>query len=64
MRTLFRSQPLTIASVYNNLVTLTGLKGTGTVNKKADIVQRMLVAAKGEEVRFLGRTLVSHLRIG
>ena len=50
--------------MYNNLVTLTGLKGTGTVNKKADIVQRMLVAAKGEEVRFLGRTLVSHLRIG
>lgn len=40
------------------------MKGSGTVNKKADIVQRMLVAAKGEEVRFLVRTLVSHLRIG
>lgn len=64
VRTLFASQPLTIASLYNNLVTLTGLKGSGTVNKKADIVQRMLVAAKGEEVRFLVRTLVSHLRIG
>lgn len=34
------------------------------MNKKADIVQRMLVAAKGEEVRFLVRTLVAHLRIG
>lgn len=64
VRTLFASQPLTIASLYGNLVTLTGLKGSGTVNKKADIVQRMLVAAKGEEVRFLVRTLVSHLRIG
>jgi DNA ligase-1 len=64
IRTLFASQPVTLLSLYNNLVTLTALKGSGTVNKKADIIQRMLVAAKGEEVRFLVRTLVAHLRIG
>lgn len=34
------------------------------MNQKADLVQKLLVNAKGEEVRYLVRTFVSHLRIG
>ena len=40
------------------------MKGSGQTNSKAALVQKFLVAAKGEETRFLMRTFVSHLRIG
>jgi len=74
---------MTISSVYNTLLKICALKGSGVTNQKAALVQKMLsvvlpcmlsqstdlrppdsVAAKGEEVRYLGRTLVAHLRIG
>lgn len=64
VRTLMPAAPLTLAHVYNTLVRIAGMKGQGVTQQKAALVQRLLVAAKGEEVRYLMRTFVSHLRIG
>ncbi|CDZ96226.1 dna ligase [Phaffia rhodozyma] len=64
VRTLVEPKPLVVHKVYADILTLSSLKGTGVVKTKADIVQRLLVAAKGEEARFLVRTLVQNLRIG
>ena len=64
VRTLLPTPPLTITGVYSTLLKMCALKGAGVTNQKAALVQKMMVAAKGEESRFLGRTLVSHLRIG
>lgn len=64
VRTLFPTPPLTVRSFYDALVKLSQLKGQGTVQVKADIVQKLLVAAKGEEVRYLMRTVCRNLRIG
>lgn len=56
--TLFNSpthRQLTIRSVFDDLLRLSRLKGPGTVGTKADVVMKLLVSAKGEEVRFLVR---------
>ncbi|GAB00057.1 uncharacterized protein L969DRAFT_54793 [Mixia osmundae IAM 14324] len=63
IRTIVPTAPLTISGVYKSLVKLAGLRGPGMTQTKSDIVQKMLVSARGEEVRFLVRTFVSHLRI-
>jgi hypothetical protein len=36
-------------------------KGTGSAETKRRLVERLLVSAKGEEVRYIGRTLVQHV---
>ena len=64
VRTLLPTSPLSLSGVYANLLKICALKGSGVTASKSAIVTQMLVAAKGEEVRFLVRTLVAHLRIG
>lgn len=39
-------------------------KGTGAAKAKQSIVQKLLVAARGEETRYLVRTLGQNLRVG
>ncbi|RVD82863.1 uncharacterized protein DFL_007275 [Arthrobotrys flagrans] len=56
--------PLTVKDVYSSLVKISQSKGTGSQETKQRIVERLLVQSKGEEVRYLARTLVQHLRIG
>lgn len=50
--------------LYSQLVTIAKTKGPGAGKIKGDIVKKLLVQVKGEEVRYLVRTLISHLRIG
>lgn len=64
LRTLIRPAPLLVSAVYRDLIRIAKTKGTGAGRLKGDIVRRLLVQAKGEEVRYLVRTFVSHLRIG
>ncbi|TPX59131.1 hypothetical protein PhCBS80983_g02663 [Powellomyces hirtus] len=61
---LVQPKPLTVAGVFSTLQKIAAMKGQGTVNQKADLVKKMMIACQGEELRFLTRTLVSHLRIG
>ncbi|CCG82600.1 DNA ligase [Taphrina deformans PYCC 5710] len=63
-RTLFAPQPLTIKGVYKALRDISNAKGNGSGEKKQGIVEKLLLSAKGEEVRYVARTLVAHLRIG
>lgn len=64
VRTLIPHPPLLIIGVYESLVKIAHAKGQGAANQKQNIVEKLLVAAKGEEVRFLVRTLCLNLRVG
>jgi len=61
VRTLVAPQPLTVRGVYSTLREIARAKGTGSGETKRRLVEKLLVSAKGEEVRYIGRTLVQHV---
>lgn len=63
-RTLFTPKPLTVGGVYKTLRRIASLSGSGTVEEKVSLVKNMLIAARGEEIRYLVRTLIANIRIG
>ena len=64
MRTLIPHPPLLVHSLYDSLLKIALSKGNGAAKQKQSIVEKLLVAAKGEESRYLVRTLAQHLRVG
>lgn len=50
--------------MYNTLLKIAHAKGQGASKQKQALVEKLLVAAKGEETRFLVRTLSQNLRVG
>ncbi|KAG6378153.1 ATP-dependent DNA ligase [Boletus reticuloceps] len=64
VRTLVAHPPLLIEDVYQSMLKIAYIKGQGTARQKQSIVERLLVAARGEETRFLVRTLSQNLRVG
>lgn len=63
--TLRKPKPLTIKGAYQTLVKIANSKGSGSVEQKQRLVERLLQDARGpEESRYIVRTLVQHLRIG
>ncbi|THH19950.1 hypothetical protein EW146_g1305 [Bondarzewia mesenterica] len=64
VRTLVPHPPLSIPVVYSSLLKIADSKGQGAVKQKQAIVEKLLVAAKGEEIRFLVRTLSQNIRVG
>jgi len=64
VRTLIPHPPLSIQAVYNTLLNIAHIKGKGAVTQKQAMVEKLLVAAKGEETRYLVRTLSQHIRVG
>ena len=64
VRTLIPHPPLSIQGVYNTLLKITHIKGKGAVTQKQAMAEKLLVAAKGEEIRYLVRTLSQHIRVG
>jgi DNA ligase-1 len=63
--TLRKPNPLTIKFVFDSLTKIANAKGTGSVEVKQRIVERLVQDARGaEESRYIVRTLVQHLRIG
>lgn len=59
-----RASHVAIKNVYTTLVKIAATSGKGSQENKQRHVERLLVDAKGEEVRYLTRTLIQHLRIG
>jgi DNA ligase-1 len=57
LRTLFPHPPLSIIGVYDSLLTIANASGPGSAKRKQSVVEKLFVSAKGEEVRFLARTL-------
>ncbi len=64
VRTLIPHPPLTVNGVHETLMKICTTKGDGATKVKQSLVEKLLVAAKGEETRFLVRTLVQHIRVG
>ncbi|RDB24765.1 DNA ligase 3 [Hypsizygus marmoreus] len=64
VRTLLPHPPLLVTSVYSSLLKIALCKGNGAAKEKQKIVERLLLAASGEEIRFLTRTLSQNLRVG
>lgn len=64
VRTLVPTSPLTIVGVHATFLQIASLKGQGVTSKKSGLVNKMLVAARGEETRFVVRSLCANLRIG
>lgn len=50
--------------VYETLLKIAGAKGSGAAKQKQSLVEKLLVSAKGEETRYLVRTLGQNLRVG
>lgn len=64
LRTLVPHPPLLVSGVYNALHKISNCKGQGAEKQKQNIVEKLLISAKGEETRFLVRTLSMNLRVG
>lgn len=56
-------RPLEITRLFSSLHSIAKIAGPGSSAAKMAHVTRLLVASRGEETRFLVRTLHSHLRI-
>ena len=63
LRTLIKPSPLLVGDVYKRLLSLVKIKGPQSGKIKGDVVRKLMVQARGEEVRFLVRSLVGNLRV-
>lgn len=64
VRTLVAHPPLLVETVYQSMLKIAQIKYQGAARQKQSIVEQLLVAARGEESRFLVRTLSQNLRVG
>lgn len=64
VRTIVEPKPLRVKDVFDTLHAVAAAKGKGSVETKVNLVKRLVLAAKGEQIRYLIRTCVAHLRIG
>ncbi len=61
--TLF-SQELEVKKVFDNLVKLANLGGSGTVSNKVALLSELLTSAKPDEAKYIVRTVLGDLRVG
>lgn len=64
VRTLFPHAALTVQGVYDTLLQISRAQGQGAAKVKLSLVEKLLLSAKGEEPRYLVRTLCQNLRVG
>lgn len=58
------AQPLTVAHVFEQLESILGLSGKGSVERKLGVVEGLLGHASATEAKYIVRTLLGDLRIG
>ena len=63
-KTLFVPPPLTLQHVFKSFRAIALLSGTKSGNEKRAMISKLMVAAKGNEARFIVRSLQGKLRIG
>ena len=61
--TLF-SRHLTIAKVFDNIRKLPEFQGSGTVEKKVQLISELLTSAASKEAKYIVRTIIGNLRVG
>jgi DNA ligase-1 len=64
IRTLIPHPSLTISWVFRTMHSIANAKGQGSVKQKQTLVEKLLLSAKGEETRYIVRTLCQHIRVG
>lgn len=64
VRTLKPHPLLLIPGVYSALQSIARASGTGAVKQRQSIAEKLLLSAKGEEARYITRTLSQHIRVG
>ena len=62
-RTLL-SQELDVAKVFSNLRKLAEMVGTGTVDKKIQLIAELMTSANPSEAKYIVRTILEELRVG
>lgn len=63
-RTMFTPKPLTVTSVFESLTEIAKSTGQSSQNTKISVIRRLLTACKGNEPKFIVRSLEGKLRIG
>ena len=58
------SQELTVKKVFLNLRKLAELEGSGTVERKIQLISELLTSAKPKEAKYIVRTILQVLRVG
>jgi DNA ligase 1 len=61
---LFTPPPLTVSGVFKDMHAIAKSSGKDSQRVKKDIIKKMLVAGKGQEAKYLIRTLQGRLRVG
>ncbi|KAF4655613.1 tRNA ligase [Perkinsus olseni] len=61
---LFAPPPLTLSKLYKELLVMSQARGKDSQKLRKDIITKCLVAAKGEEAKYIVRTLQGRLRVG
>ena len=64
VRTLIAHAPLTVPYVYQSLLEIARCRGQGAGKERQKIVEKLLLSASGEEIRYLTRTISQNLRVG
>ena len=62
--TLFSAPPLTVRGVFGVMREMGGMSGKNVAAKKEGMITKLMVACKGEEAKYLVRSLQGSLRIG
>jgi len=58
------SHDLTVKKIFKNLRELAIIEGTGSVDKKTQLVAELLTSAKPNEAKYIVRTILNDMRIG
>src|SRR3989338_762941 len=58
------SRELTVSKVFTNLRKLAELEGSGTVERKIQLISELLTSAKPNEAKYIIRTILQVLRVG
>ncbi|XP_004364857.2 ATP dependent DNA ligase [Capsaspora owczarzaki ATCC 30864] len=64
MRVLVAPKPLTVSTVFRTMRQIAEIKGHGSLLQKKNLIKRLLVCTREEEMRYLVRIFLQHLRIG
>ena len=64
VRTLIPHAPLMVPYVYQSLLKIARCGGQGAGKERQKIVEKLLLSASGEEIRYLTRILSQNLRVG